>query len=129
MLPSPAGVVFDLDGTLVDNLGFHGAAFARIGRDHGLRAPDGPEWLRMMGRRNSDVFESLFGRRLDAEEFARFEVEKEALYRWWENNKVLVTSEAILALEETLGELGDTVDRCPALSGSAANGRQPEPAN
>jgi squalene-hopene/tetraprenyl-beta-curcumene cyclase len=47
--------------------------------------------------------------------------------RWWEGNKTLVTAEAILALEETLADLGPAVDRCPALSAASAGGRQAGP--
>lgn len=44
--------------------------------------------------------------------------------RWWEDNKVLVTSEAIMALEEALGDLGPPKDPCPALSATASAGVQ-----
>jgi squalene-hopene/tetraprenyl-beta-curcumene cyclase len=47
--------------------------------------------------------------------------------RWWEGNKMLVTAEAILALEEALAELGPAADRCPALSAASAGGRQAGP--
>jgi squalene-hopene/tetraprenyl-beta-curcumene cyclase len=36
--------------------------------------------------------------------------------RWWEGNAVLVTAEAILALEEALAELGPDDRACPSLS-------------
>jgi squalene-hopene/tetraprenyl-beta-curcumene cyclase len=39
--------------------------------------------------------------------------------RWWEGNKVLVTAEAILALEEALADLGPDPDPCPSLSRAA----------
>jgi squalene-hopene/tetraprenyl-beta-curcumene cyclase len=38
--------------------------------------------------------------------------------RWWESNSVLVTAEAILALEEALADLGSSDDPCPALTAS-----------
>jgi squalene-hopene/tetraprenyl-beta-curcumene cyclase len=36
--------------------------------------------------------------------------------RWWEGNKVLVTAEAVLALEETLNDLGPDKDPCPSTT-------------
>lgn len=42
--------------------------------------------------------------------------------RWWEGNKVLVTSETIFALEETLSDLGPAKDSCPALTAAASKG-------
>jgi squalene-hopene/tetraprenyl-beta-curcumene cyclase len=38
--------------------------------------------------------------------------------RWWESNSVLVTAEAILALEEALADLGSSDDPCPTLTAS-----------
>jgi squalene-hopene/tetraprenyl-beta-curcumene cyclase len=40
--------------------------------------------------------------------------------RWWEDNKVLVTAETLLAFEELLADLGDDDDPCPALSQAAS---------
>lgn len=38
--------------------------------------------------------------------------------RWWEGNKLLVTSESVFALSEALADLGPPKDECPALSAS-----------
>jgi HAD superfamily hydrolase (TIGR01509 family) len=80
-LARPEAVVFDLDGTLVDNIPFHAAAFARFGERRGLRVFDRETGSRLMGRRNSDVFRELLGRPLEPGELGELEREKEALYR------------------------------------------------
>ena len=43
--------------------------------------------------------------------------------RWWEGNKVLVTAESLLTLEELLLDLGEIEETCPALApaGTARN--------
>jgi len=79
--PRFRGVVFDLDGTLVDNLGFHVEAFALFVRRHGLPPMDHAMRGRLDGKRNRDIFPILLGRPLDPTSFQRFEDEKEGLYR------------------------------------------------
>ena len=77
----PRGFVFDLDGTLVDNMAIHAAAFAEFVRRHGLPPLSDADRGRFDGRRNRDIFPSLFGRDLAEDELQRFSGEKEALYR------------------------------------------------
>ena len=75
------GVVFDLDGTLLDNMALHAEAFAIFGKRHGLAA-FGPEMrARLDGKRNRDIFPVLFGRPLPEADLRRFAEEKEGLYR------------------------------------------------
>lgn len=81
-LPSPLlGVVFDLDGTLVDNMPFHVEAFARFSVRHGLPPLDAEMRGRLDGKRNRDIFPILFSRPLDDATFLGYEAEKEGLYR------------------------------------------------
>jgi HAD superfamily hydrolase (TIGR01509 family) len=77
----PRAVVFDLDGTLVDNMSWHTQAFdaflARRGRE-----PLSMDWRRRIdGKRNSEIFPMLFDRPLTAGELRAFEDEKEGMYR------------------------------------------------
>lgn len=77
----PRGVVFDLDGTLTDNVGLHMQAFERFCARHGL-PPLTPEGrTHVGGKRNRDVFPYLFGRELGREELRAVIDEKESLYR------------------------------------------------
>jgi beta-phosphoglucomutase len=75
------GFVFDLDGTLVDNMALHAEAFSIFASRHGLPPFDEAARARFDGKRNRDIFPDLFGRALSEEELRRFAGEKESLYR------------------------------------------------
>ena len=75
------GAIFDLDGTIVDNMPVHGEAFAIFAERHGLRPLTLDDRRRLDGRRNRDIFPELFRRELTDAEQAAFADEKEALYR------------------------------------------------
>jgi HAD superfamily hydrolase (TIGR01509 family) len=75
------GVVFDLDGTLVDNMAVHAEAFAIFVGRHGLPALTMADRARLDGKRNRDIFPDLFGRALDEDFLKACIHEKESLYR------------------------------------------------
>jgi HAD superfamily hydrolase (TIGR01509 family) len=75
------GAIFDLDGTIVDNMPVHAEAFAIFVERHGLRPLTLDDRKRLDGRRNRDIFPDLFGRELTDAEQAAYADEKEALYR------------------------------------------------
>jgi beta-phosphoglucomutase len=78
-----AGVVFDMDGTLLDNMPFHEEAFNTFAQRHGLPAltTETRQW--MDGKRNRDIFPHLFSasRTLTHTEVEQLADEKESLYR------------------------------------------------
>jgi HAD superfamily hydrolase (TIGR01509 family) len=73
--------VFDLDGTLVDNMRFHGDAWLAIAARLGARATRRDFEHRWAGRKPDEIFGILLGRALGADEVARLEDEKETAYR------------------------------------------------
>jgi len=75
------GAIFDLDGTIVDNMPVHAEAFAIFVERHGLPPLTLDDRKRLDGRRNRDIFPDLFGRELTDAEQESFADEKEALYR------------------------------------------------
>jgi beta-phosphoglucomutase len=75
------GAIFDLDGTIVDNMPIHAEAFAIFVERHGLPPLTLDDRKRLDGRRNRDIFPDLFGRPLGEAELQAFADEKEALYR------------------------------------------------
>jgi HAD superfamily hydrolase (TIGR01509 family) len=75
------GAIFDLDGTIVDNMPVHAEAFAIFVARHGLPPLTRDDRKRLDGRRNRDIFPDLFGRKLTDAEQESFADEKEALYR------------------------------------------------
>jgi beta-phosphoglucomutase len=73
--------VFDLDGTLTDNMPLHQRAFDAFVARHGL-PPFTPAKRRALdGKRNRDIFPILFGNALDEATLAAYALEKEATYR------------------------------------------------
>lgn len=74
-------VIFDLDGTLTDNMGVHREAFTRFGARYQLRPPDPEDARRLGGMRNREIMPILFRRELTDEEIERYAAEKEAIYR------------------------------------------------
>ena len=96
------GAIFDLDGTIVDNMPVHADAFAIFVGRHGLPPLTLDDRRRLDGRRNRDIFPDLFGRRLsDAEQLA-FAEEKEALYRELSVGR-LVPADGLVRLLDCLG--------------------------
>lgn len=81
MLAAPRAVIFDLDGTLVDNMALHAEAFGVFAERHGLPPLTPADRARIDGRRNSEIFPVLFGRDMARDEWLRYEAEKESLYR------------------------------------------------
>ncbi len=76
-----AGAVFDLNGTLVDDIAFHVRAWRELGRKLGYELDDGRFQRDVNGLKNEDIFPRLLGRPVTAEEVARYGGEKEERYR------------------------------------------------
>jgi HAD superfamily hydrolase (TIGR01509 family) len=121
------GFVFDLDGTLVANMGLHEEAFARFNDRHGLPRLTADMRARLDGKRNRDIFPILFDRTLSPADQSRYADEKETLYRAISTGRLapvpgllrlldaldarglpaaLATSAPIENVVHTLGELG-----------------------
>ena len=78
---NPSAVIFDLDGTVLDNMSLHAEAFAVFAERHGLPPLTPGDRQRLDGKRNSEIFPIIFGRRLAEDEWRAYEDEKESLYR------------------------------------------------
>ncbi|HET6165089.1 MAG TPA: HAD family phosphatase [Planctomycetota bacterium] len=79
--PRFAGAIFDLDGTLTDNMALHQRAFEVFLSKHGLPPLTLELRRRLDGKRNRDIFPILFARELDDVTQRAFADEKESLYR------------------------------------------------
>jgi HAD superfamily hydrolase (TIGR01509 family) len=75
------GVVFDIDGTLLDNMPFHQEAFNRFAAANGLPALTMETRKWMDGKRNRDIFPYLFKRDMTVPEVDVLAEAKESLYR------------------------------------------------
>jgi beta-phosphoglucomutase len=78
---APRAVIFDIDGTIVDNMHLHAEAFGVFAERHGLPPLTQADRARLDGRRNSEIFPILFKREVSREEWQAYEHEKEGLYR------------------------------------------------
>lgn len=76
-----AAALFDLDGTLVDNMRFHGAAWMAFCERHGIAASLNTFEREYAGQKNDEILPRLFRRTLGADEVARLAEEKEEDYR------------------------------------------------
>jgi len=73
--------VFDLDGTLVDNMRFHGDAWVGLARRLGSGATREQFERDWAGRKADEIVPVLLGRPAAPDEVARLSAEKEAEYR------------------------------------------------
>ena len=102
---SPRAVIFDIDGTIVDNMHLHAEAFALFAERHGLPPLTSEDRARLDGRRNSEIFPILFKREVPREEWQAYEHEKESLYRELSKGR-LTPMKGLQALIDDLQESG-----------------------
>lgn len=74
-------VVFDMDGTLVDNMDFHNRAWVEMARKLGLTMTAEDFQTHHAGKKNEEIFPVLLGRPVTHEELERLAEEKESHYR------------------------------------------------
>ena len=79
-LASGLGLVFDLDGVIVDSNPIHSAVWRIYLARHGVAAAEDFD-QKMFGRRNDEIVREVFGADLDPAEVFRHGAAKEALYR------------------------------------------------
>jgi HAD superfamily hydrolase (TIGR01509 family) len=95
----PRAVVFDLDGTLAQNMPIHAEAFAEFVARHDLPPFTLERRRELDGKRNSEIFPVLFDRALTEDEWRAFEHEKESLYREVGRGRVQALAGAAALLE------------------------------
>lgn len=74
------GVIFDMDGVIVDSNPYHKIALKQFCREHGHELTDDQLLKKIYGRTNREWITSLFGQ-LPEEKILQFTEEKEDLYR------------------------------------------------
>jgi HAD superfamily hydrolase (TIGR01509 family) len=74
------GVLFDMDGVLVDSAGPHHESWRVLAERHAVGVSE-EEFRGCFGRRSQDIIRLLWGGELADEEVAALDAEKEAIYR------------------------------------------------
>lgn len=74
-------VIFDLDGTLLDNNGFHLSSWKEYLRRLGMNVSDEDYKANISGRTNHDATEHVFNKKMTKEEAATYYLQKEKIYR------------------------------------------------
>lgn len=74
-------VIFDLDGTLLDNNSFHRQSWIEYLKNMGREISEEEFNQNFNGRTNKDVIEYIFNRKMSPEEILKYSLEKEAVYR------------------------------------------------
>ncbi|GAC1338203.1 MAG: beta-phosphoglucomutase family hydrolase [Myxococcales bacterium] len=73
--------IFDMDGTLVDNMAFHAKAWVGVFQRLGVEVPVRRFAVELAGLKNEEIFPLLLGRAVPAPEMAALAEEKETNYR------------------------------------------------
>lgn len=74
-------VIFDLDGTLLDNNSFHRKTWEVYLKKMGKLISEEEFNAHLNGRTNKDAVEYIYGRKMSEQESTKYTLEKEALYR------------------------------------------------
>lgn len=74
-------VIFDLDGTLIDNNSFHRQTWEKYLEKIGKKITEEEFNANMNGRTNEDAIKYIFGKDISAEESLKHTLNKEELYR------------------------------------------------
>ncbi len=73
--------IFDMDGTMINNMGHHKKAWLEFAKRHGLNFTEEEFKQRFSGKKNDRILPEIFGRELTPEEIVQYGAEKESIYR------------------------------------------------
>ncbi|MCA0214870.1 MAG: HAD family phosphatase [Proteobacteria bacterium] len=76
-----SALIFDMDGTMIDSMPFHGKSWAEFTRRHGVDMTPEEILRRTTGRNGAECMQVLFDRDFAAGELQALIDEKEAIYR------------------------------------------------
>jgi len=74
-------VIFDMDGTMINNMPYHKQAWQAFFKRHQLTLTEDEFRRKVSGKKNDQIFTEIFDRPLSPDEVAQYTEEKEALYR------------------------------------------------
>lgn len=97
------GIIFDMDGVLVDSNPFHKKSLKQFARDHGFDLDEQSLREKIYGRQNRDWIPNLFGRSFTQNEIDAYAEEKELLFQRMFDRHVTPVAGLMEFLEELKG--------------------------
>lgn len=73
--------IFDMDGTMINNMVYHKKAWRAFAKRHGFDFTEEEFKEKFSGKKNDQIFAGIFGSRLTPQETQQYSDEKEAIYR------------------------------------------------
>lgn len=73
--------IFDMDGTMINNMLYHKKAWMEFAKRHGLEITEKEFKEKFSGKKNDKLFEMIFNKKLTEEEQRTYAEEKEGIYR------------------------------------------------
>lgn len=114
MNPGTFGLIFDIDGTMVNNTPYHRDAWFELCRRYDIPMDHVTYHRKIHARSNDQIVPALFGPQVDEAFIRRIEFEKESLYRQTFKPVMKETP----GLTELLGKLHEASVPCAAASNS-----------
>jgi beta-phosphoglucomutase family hydrolase len=105
MARQKAAFIFDMDGTIVDNMAYHTQSWIRFFEGRGMSI-DADEFFRATaGRQGKEIIRAQLGEHLGDEEVQRLNLEKEAVYRelYGPHRETVAGFDALVARARTQG--------------------------
>lgn len=73
--------IFDMDGTMINNMNYHKKAWMEFARRYGLDLTEEEFHGKFSGKKNDQIFQMVFNKELTKEEIFNYTEEKEGIYR------------------------------------------------
>src|SRR6185503_15626907 len=74
-------VIFDMDGTMINNMIYHKKAWMEFAKRHGLHISEEEFKEKISGKKNDKIFQMIFNKDITPDEIDSFTEEKEGIYR------------------------------------------------
>ncbi|MGN6399577.1 MAG: HAD family hydrolase [Flavisolibacter sp.] len=111
-------VIFDLDGTLIDNNSFHLKSWIQYLKNQNREISEEEYKANVNGRTNKDVIEYIYGRKMEDAEAMVYAQEKEAIYRQLYQSHIVPVAGLLPLLQQLKS---DNIPMAIATSGIQVN--------
>lgn len=81
-------IIFDMDGTMIDNMDYHRQAWQEFCLNRGIKLSDNEFNKKLSGKKNDEYFKVLFNQKFTETQIKEMAEEKEFIYRKLYENKV-----------------------------------------